>query len=77
MHRRPLLADPGIQSGQERHLNASSRIRETETGFFFCGTPEEIAKIALFLVSGEASCLNGAVIAADGGITIHGDLSRI
>ena len=41
------------------------------------GTPQEIAKIALFLASEESSYLNGAIIVADGGITINGDLSKI
>jgi NAD(P)-dependent dehydrogenase (short-subunit alcohol dehydrogenase family) len=41
------------------------------------GTPEEIAQTALFLASEESSYLNGAVIVADGGITINGDLSKI
>lgn len=41
------------------------------------GTPEEIAKVALFLASDESTYLNGSVIVADGGITVCGDLSKI
>ena len=34
------------------------------------GNPDEIARIALFLASEDASYLNGAIVVADGGITI-------
>jgi NAD(P)-dependent dehydrogenase (short-subunit alcohol dehydrogenase family) len=33
------------------------------------GTPEEIARVALFLASDEASFMTGAVLTADGGMT--------
>jgi NAD(P)-dependent dehydrogenase (short-subunit alcohol dehydrogenase family) len=41
------------------------------------GRPEEIADVALFLACEESSYINGAVVVADGGITINGDLSRV
>jgi len=41
------------------------------------GTPEEIARVALFLASDEGAYINGAILVADGGITINGDLSRL
>jgi NAD(P)-dependent dehydrogenase (short-subunit alcohol dehydrogenase family) len=34
------------------------------------GTPEEVAHLAVFLASDESSYLNGAIIRADGGITL-------
>ncbi|MFH0965429.1 MAG: glucose 1-dehydrogenase [Planctomycetota bacterium] len=34
------------------------------------GTPEEVARVALFLASDESSYVNGAIVRADGGTTI-------
>ncbi len=55
---------------EERFLKLRSPLRRY-------GTPEEIADIAAFLASDEAAYLNGAIIVADGGVTINGDLSKI
>jgi len=35
------------------------------------GTPDEIANVALFLASDEASFMTGSVVLADGGMTAH------
>lgn len=40
------------------------------------GTPEDVAALACFLMSDDASYLNGNIIRADGGITVNGDVNR-
>lgn len=62
------LSDPNFD--EEAFLKLRTPLRRY-------GTPREIAQIALFLASDESSYLNGAIIVADGGITINGDLSKI
>lgn len=40
------------------------------------GKATDVASLALFLASDESSYINGAIIPADGGITINGDLAK-
>ncbi len=65
------------QSNPENSTFDEERFLKLRTPLRRYGTPEEIAKVALFLGSDEASYLNGAIVVADGGITINGDLSKI
>ncbi|MBQ7207446.1 MAG: SDR family oxidoreductase [Lentisphaeria bacterium] len=64
------------QSNPENSTFDEERFLKLRTPLRRYGTPEEIAKVALFLASAESSYLNGAIIVADGGITINGDLSK-
>ena len=64
------------QSNPENSTFDEERFLKLRTPLRRYGTPEEIAKVALFLASEESSYLNGAIIVADGGITINGDLSK-
>jgi len=65
------------QSNPENSTFDEERFLKLRTPLRRYGTPEEIAKVALFLASDDSSYLNGAIIVADGGITINGDLSKI
>ena len=58
------------QSNPENSTFDEERFLKLRTPLRRYGTPEEIAKIALFLASDDATYLNG-------GITINGDLSKI
>lgn len=40
------------------------------------GKPEDVASLACFLASDDASYLNGAIIPCDGGITINGNVNK-
>ena len=40
------------------------------------GKPEDVAALAVFLASDDASYLNGVVIPCDGGITINGNVNK-
>ena len=65
------------QSNPENSTFDEERFLKLRTPLRRYGTPQEIAKVALFLASEESSYLNGAIIVADGGITVNGDLSKI
>jgi len=70
--RTPMMSQSNLEDesfDEQSYLNLRQPMRRY-------GTPEEIAQTAVFLASKESSFINGAILVADGGLTINGDLSR-
>src|SRR5207249_2841345 len=62
----PGFLETRMTEGQPDDVKARY-LEMTPAGRF--GTPEEIAAVVAFLVGAEASYVNGAVVAIDGGLT--------
>lgn len=69
------ICPAGVETEMMRTSNLDNASFDAK--FFFSraplgrfGRPEEIAQLAVFLASDESSYLNGAIVRADGGITI-------
>jgi NAD(P)-dependent dehydrogenase (short-subunit alcohol dehydrogenase family) len=72
------IATPMLrQSNPENSTFDEKRFLGLRTPLRRYGTPQEVARLALFLASDEAAYINGTVIAADGGITVCGDLAKL
>lgn len=55
----------------EYHKTEAGRERLAQTPVGRFGTPEDIARGALFLASDESSFMMGAELVIDGGLTAH------
>lgn len=65
----PGAIETGIPMGGEPHPEGTERLMKTMVFNARSGQPAEMATVALFLASDEASYVNGAVLVADGGWT--------
>jgi glucose 1-dehydrogenase len=65
-----VIATDKIRKKQIMEDEAKRREREKNIPFHRMGHSEEIAKIALFLASDDASYITGSLIYADGGLSL-------
>ncbi|MCL6522899.1 MAG: glucose 1-dehydrogenase [Firmicutes bacterium] len=65
----PGAVETGIPVGGEPHAEGMERVTKFAALGSRAAQPEEIARVALFLASDEASFVNGAILVADGGWT--------
>ncbi|HKI10058.1 MAG TPA: SDR family oxidoreductase [Nitrososphaeraceae archaeon] len=65
-----VIATDKIRKKQIMEDKEKRREREKNIPFHRMGRPEEIAKIALFLASDDASYITGSLIYADGGLSL-------
>ncbi|HEY0486111.1 MAG TPA: glucose 1-dehydrogenase [Mycobacteriales bacterium] len=63
------LMEPMLRARGDGDLDAGLAKTVTKYPIGRLGTPEEIARVALFLASDDASFLTGSVVTADGGMT--------
>jgi len=66
----PGLIDTDITNKHSLGKMESRRQKERQIPFHRSGQPEEIAKIAVFLASDDASYITGTLIYADGGLSL-------
>jgi len=65
------LMEPMLRARGDGDMEAGLAMTVAKYPIGRLGTPEEIARVALFLASDDASFLTGSVVTADGGMTVQ------